>query len=349
MKKYIYFLIAAFVMLGLLCFVLVYNNNVGRDFDIDSSQAEYEEDQILIVNRYVNYAEGYEDEGIFIDAKGRVYSYYFSQFIYPSELGSEGDFLEALKVVQKHSEPVLTLDEKLVAEMIRLCLDVNPAETYEKKGRAFDYGSRILYVGNEAAGNADKMISCREWGDFEGALDSASAKKFMKYFDDTLLPVITVYCEQMTEEEYTKTKAYYYAENALYFQNIHSGYFEEEGRYVVTNEEELAALESLLGSDFGIREWDSNHAVDCVYFVEHVNVSCGGYDLKRAGILCQGGAFEFVPSEASKVPEPGEMCTEALDGFVFVGAVPAEVAGLFVNREDGCYVDSLGNEWKRPK
>lgn len=118
--------------------------------------------------------------------------------------------------------------------------------------------------------------------------------------------------------------------------------------YVVTNEDELAALNRLLENDFGISEWQNKNAVDCIFFVETVNVNSGGYDLKRKGVLCQGGKFEFILSEDSKVPEAGAMVTEAFDGFAFVGAFPREVAELFVKQESGCYYDFDGNEWKHP-
>ena len=61
---------------------------------------------------------------------------------------------------------------------------------------------------------------------------------------------------------------------------------EDAGRYVVTNEEERTALEGILGSDFGIAEWQNGKAIDCIFFIEVVNVSSSGYDIKREGILC---------------------------------------------------------------
>ena len=83
-------------------------------------------------------------------------------------------------------------------------------------------------------------------------------------------------------------------------------------------------------------------------FIEVVNVSSSGYDIKREGILCQSGEFEFVPSKDSKGPSDGEMVSEVLDGFVFVAAFPKEVAGLFVEPVNGRYFDFRGNEWIRP-
>lgn len=318
-----------------------------RLIEKEDSHVEYEENQILIINRKVNYAEGYEDEGLFIDAKGRVYFYCFSQWLYPYPLGTNKEFMQKLKEIQEYSEPILTLEESVISKAMNLCSDIDATETYEKELAAFDYGSRVLYVCN-----GDDMISCREEGDFDGALNSSAAQKFMKYFDNELLPIIESFCAQMTEDDYTSAKAYYYNENALYFQNIHCGYMENEGKYVVTNEEELVVLEKILGSDLGIGEWKSARGElgnDFIFFVENVNVSSGGYDLRCAGIMCQGGEFTLVPSKDSKVPGPEEIVTEALDGFAFVATVPAEVADLFVDRETGCYFDSDGGEWKRPK
>lgn len=341
-KKVCFIMVGCIIILGIMIGGLVFGY-----INDERSQDTYEENQILIISGMENYAEGYQAEGLFIDVNGRVWLYCFTQLIYPSPLGTDEEFMQKLKDIQAYSEPVLTLEENMMAKAMKLCSDINETENYEKELVAFDGGSEILY-----AYNGDSLIPCREGGTFEGALDSSAAQKFMKFFDDALLPSIASFCGQMSHEEYAESKTYYYNENALYFQNIHCGFMENEGKYVVTNEEELIALEGLLGTDLGIGEWKSARGIfgnDFIFFVENVNVSSGGYDLRRTGIMCQGGAFTFVPSKDSKVPEPGDVVTEALDGFVFVATVPAEVADLFVDRESGCYYDFDGSEWKRPR
>ncbi len=346
MRKKLMFSIGAILIMGILILVLVGRDDVENEINVDTSHVEYDENQILIINRTVNGAEGYQDEGIFIDVKGRVYFYCFSQLIYQETPDTDAEFMEKLKDIQNYAEPIMTLEDSVISEAINLCFNIDATETYETEFSANDAGSKILYVCR-----GENKIPCRESGNFEGALASASAKKFMKYFDNTLLSEITAFCEQMTEEEYAGGKVYYYTENALYFENIHCGFLENvetTGMYVVTNEEELTALESVLGSDLGIDEWQNGKAVDCIFFIEVVNVSFGGYDLKREGILCQGGEFEFVPSEDSEVPKDGETVSEAFDGFVFVAAFPKEVAELFVEPVSGCYFDFEGNEWIRP-
>ncbi|MGN0131077.1 MAG: hypothetical protein ACI4AA_01405 [Lachnospiraceae bacterium] len=347
MRKKLMFSLGAILIMGVMILVLMSRDDVENKINVDTSHVEYDENQILIINRTVNYAAGYQDEGIFIDVKGRVYFYCFSQLIYQENPDTEVDFIEKLKDIQEYTKPVMTIEDRVMSEAINLCFNIDATETYETELTAYDAGSRILYVCN-----GNNMTSCRQSGDFEGALDSVSAKKFMEYFDNVLLPEITSFCEQMTEEEYAGAKAYYYTENALYFENIHCGFLENienTGKYVVTNKEELTALESILGSDFGIGEWQNEKAVDCIFFIEAINVSSGGYDLKRDGILCQDGEFEMILSEDSKVPQDGEMVSEAFDGFVFVAAFPKDVAELFAVSESGCYFDFRGNEWIRPK
>lgn len=268
---------AAFIMC-ILIFALMRGDDVEKRDNVDTSNIAYDENQILIINRTVNFAEGYQDEGIFIDVKGRVYFYCFSQLIYQEAPDTDTKFLEKLRDIQKYAKPVMTLEDSVISETINLCLDIDTDETYETELTAYDAGSRTLYVCN-----GNNMIACRENGDFEGSLDSISAKKFMEHFDNTLFPEIKSFCEQMTEEEYASAKAFYYTENALYFENVHCGFLENidnAEKYVVTNEGELSALERLLGSDFGIGNWQTGKAVDCIFFVEAVNVSSGGYDLK---------------------------------------------------------------------
>ena len=344
-------------ILGILIFVLMSRDEVDNSRYVDNSEVEnsrysdcsdvtYEEDQIIIISRDVNYAEGYQDEGIFIDVKGRVYFYCFSQLIYQEIPDTDEDFLMKLKDIQQYAEPIMTIDDSVMSEAIDLCFQIDAAETYEKELTAFDAGSRILYVCNDA-----DMIPCRQSGDYEGALDSVSARKFIEYFDNALLQEISSYCGQMTEEEYAAGKVYYYTENALYFVNEHCGFLsniDNTGMYVVSNEEERAALESILGSDFGIAEWQNQKALDCIFFVEAVNVNTGGYNLRRKGILCQGGKFVFIPSEDSKVPNDGEMVSEAFDGFVFVAAFPKVVADMIGTTGSECFTDFSGNEWIHP-
>lgn len=349
MRKKFLFSIRAVLIIGILVLVLMSHDDVENAINADTSHIEYDENQILIINRTVNGAAGHQDEGIFIDVKGRVYSYSFSQTIHQETSDTDAEFIEKLKDIQTYAEPVMTVEDSVISQAINLCFNIDSAETYETELTAYDAGSRILYVYN-----GNNMISCRKSGDYEGALTSVSAKKFFEYFDETLLPEISSYCEQMTEEEYVGRRVYYYTENALYLQNIHCGFqenVEDAGRYVVTNEEERTALEGILGSDFGIAEWQNGKAIDCIFFIEVVNVSSSGYsgyDIKREGILCQSGEFEFVPSKDSKVPSDGEMVSEVLDGFVFVAAFPKEVAELFVEPVNGRYFDFRGNEWIRP-
>lgn len=220
MRKKIIFSIGAMLVVSILIFALVRGNDSEKDINEDASHVEYDENQILIINRTVNFAEGYQDEGIFIDVKGRVYFYCFSQLIYNlNELGTDVQFLEKLKDIQKYADPVMTIEESVISEAVNLCFEIDTTEAYETKLAAYDAGSRKLYICN-----GNNMISCRESGDYVGALDSASAIKFMEYFDNTLLPAITSFCEHMTEEEYAGVKAYYYTEDALYFENIHCGF-----------------------------------------------------------------------------------------------------------------------------
>lgn len=338
-------LMLGILVLGILFFVHMHGDKPESKTTADISQREYDENQIVIINRTENYAYGCQDNGIFIDGKGRVYCFDFSQLIYPEIMGTDAEFMKKLKDIQKYAEPLMTIEESVISEAINLSFDIAVTETYETECAAFDAGSKKLYVCK-----GDTLVACRENGDYNGKLKSAQARKFMAYFDDVVMTEITAFCEQLPVEKYTAGKVYYYTENALYFKNIHSGYVENvehTGRYVVTNEEELTALEQLLGSNFGIRKWQNEKAVDCIFFIKVVNVSSGGYDLKNNGICCQDGAFEMIPSEDSKEPKERDVVTEALDGFVFVAAFPKDVAELYVETENGRYFDFYGNEWER--
>lgn len=350
MRKRICFLVGIFFIIGLTVLGLVYRDNKEDELTVNdtyvekesSKHVEYEEDQILIIKRYENYAEGYDDEGFFIDVKGRVYLYDSSQIVMPHYQNYDAELMQRFKYIQEYAEPVLTLEESMMTEAMNLCSRIDSDETYETEFVAFDAGRVVL-----CAYNGKDMVDCREGGCDVGTLKSSAAKKFMKYFDDTLLPLITSACQKMSEEEYANAVTYYYNANATYLKKYHCAFSEHAGKYVVTNEEELAALKKLFGSEFGrIDRWTGGHFGGEIFFIDYRNVSSEGDDIQKVGIMCRGGAFDFIPKEDNIVPKQEKTASETLKGLAYVAAVPSY---LFVRQEKESYFDFDGNEWIRPQ
>ena len=352
MRKRICFLVGIFFIIGLIVLGLVYRDNKEDELTVNdtyvgkesSKHVEYEEDQILIIKRYENYANGYDDDGFFIDVKGRVYLYDSSHILMPHYQNYDAELMQRLKYIQEYAEPVLTLEESMMTEAMNLCSRIDSDETYETEFEAFDAGRVVL-----CAYNGKDMVDCREGGCDVGALKSSAAKKFMKYFDDTLLPLITSACQKMSEEEYANAVTYYYNANATYLKKYYCAFSEHAGKYVVTNKEELAALKKLFGSEFGrIDRWAEVHSggYGYIFFVDYRNVSFEGDDIQKVGIMCRGGAFDFIPKEDSGVSQQEEVVSDASNGIAYVAVVPAY---LFMRQEKEGYFDFEGNEWIRPQ
>lgn len=192
------------VLSGLLCvmilFLLIKGWRSSEEGNEISRQTVSDEAEILIISQYINFAEGYQDEGMFIDSNGGVYFYSFSQPTYNLNDFAEEDYMAKLKVIQKYTEPACVLNEKTISRAKKLCSKIDKSESYETECTgSCDIGSYILYVQKEG-----ELISCRESGDWEGTLKSASAKKLMNFYDESILPQVDVHFELMSEEDLEK-------------------------------------------------------------------------------------------------------------------------------------------------
>ena len=322
---------------------------------------ELPENEIILINRYVNYAWGYDNSGIFIDSSGGVYSFDFSQEICSYNRDeTEGDYLEKLQTISKYADPFVTLDEDTLCELYSYISGINKAAEFSEEFTACDAGEHQLKVYDTTA---QKWVLCREEGDYTGELKDASAQKLLSFYDETVQPIIqsgvkkgeiinpetgrreVEYCEK-----YIENKTYYYTDKDVHIENIHCGYTKYTGKYVITNAEQLARFTEQTGIDFSDDDWSGSFPSDYfVYFVEIVDVSNLGYDFKMSGIMCKGGEFWFISSPDSKTPEPGMLYADAMDGFCFVAEFPKWTAMQFKDEENGCYNSIWGHDkWIEP-
>ncbi len=297
---------------------------------------EYAEDEIIVISRTVNFSEGYQDEGIFTDAQGRVFEFSFTMA--NESMGTGPQFMKALKAIQKNCTPMYTYDEEVIEKVKEYSAGIDFAEEFETKNVSCDAGERTLSVFDGSG-----MTVCRVQGDYEGGMKSRAAQKFLAYYDDTMLPELANACEAMTQEEYLGLKTYFYSGATENMQSLPTGYCGTEGMFVITSQEDVRAYEELLrkeifdweGEEFHLEDYVIFEPDNYVYFVQQIN-TYGGRGKDIAGFAVQNGSFRFLSIPAEPVSED-EPVPEIVEGSALIAAVPREVAGWFTEPETGTF------------
>ena len=137
----------------------------------DSDQPE-----IIMMYRYQNWAEGYQDSGAFVDADGRAYEFDFANGeSYDFEPLQGDDLIAAFREIQKKSEPGLVVDKKIIDEIIELIPQVNKNAPMTKESVACDAGQHTIYIFRDG-----EQIELASYGDYERELQDDAAKKIVK-------------------------------------------------------------------------------------------------------------------------------------------------------------------------
>ena len=139
--------------------------------DPDSDQPE-----IIMMYRYQNWAEGYQDSGAFVDADGRAYEFDFANGeSYDFEPLQGDDLIAAFREIQKNSEPRIVVDKKIIDEIIELIPQVNKNAPMTKESAACDAGQHTIYIFRDG-----EQIELASYGDYERELQDDAAKKIVK-------------------------------------------------------------------------------------------------------------------------------------------------------------------------
>lgn len=133
---------------------------------------------IVFVNRYTNYAWGKVDNGSYIDSKGDLYDFDFSD----RSFQNDKEFYEALREVYENSDPVswgIADSGKMWDVLEKEIPKIDRNAEVTKRSKSYDMGQETLY----AVSLDGEMIMLRSAGDWEKHLDDAAAKRICGIYD----------------------------------------------------------------------------------------------------------------------------------------------------------------------
>ena len=94
MKRIVAVMLAIFCLLSMLTYASDQTDNA------EWSNIKVPKDEIILIERYINHAWGYANEGVFIDSNGGVYSFDFSE-IHGANGETDEQFLDKLQMIRK--------------------------------------------------------------------------------------------------------------------------------------------------------------------------------------------------------------------------------------------------------
>ncbi|MCR5249303.1 MAG: hypothetical protein K6E50_01710 [Lachnospiraceae bacterium] len=272
-------------------------------------QADLPENEILMISYSTNGAWYVEDQGYFVDTDGDVYGFDSSRESYNYHDGEYMDLHSRLLLIREYTEPSGHVDPEIVMQMYSLGEQIDPDKGFEGENVACDAGQTTLYYYDA---DTSESVQCCSYGDMEEHPLDKSAQKLEKLFYD-----------EMRSAKIERVK--FYDGYMIPMLNLHCGYMDGmEGGYYLQDQKELRefAAQTGLKLDDIFSDMTDYEKEEYSYFVQIVNVSSGGYDLKSCGIMCDRGVFRFVPSPDSRSPEEGATVTQAMDGFCYVAGYP---------------------------
>lgn len=147
--------------------------------EVKNNPVELPADEIILIQNYVNWADGYQNSGWFIDGTGNVYSFDFGTGDYSvKQHESDEEFMDRLETVREQSEPFASTDIDVLRKIYEEGLEINDSASYDEKSMAFDAGQTAYIFRNP---ESKKLITCFEMGDCERQLRDAHARKIKKY------------------------------------------------------------------------------------------------------------------------------------------------------------------------
>lgn len=276
---------------------------------------DYSEDDIILVRDYSNYAWGFVRYGYFVDGKGNIYNYNFTDGYYADVILNNEDtysMTEELQIIQKYAEPTGSCDVSLVNKIYNEGLQIDPTAKPETGMTACDAGQSNLYFHNP---KTDEFIVINGAGDSELIPTDKHAQ------------VISNLEGQVGASERSNEPIMLFTPDYYYYANSHSGYMDGlDGNYVLLSQGEVKAFEELTGFDvnalFPDISTDEEYSYGrYIYFVNIENVPSTGYNIVYDAMLKQGDKYVFIQGKDYKTPDPEELVGEAMDGFINVYAV----------------------------
>lgn len=179
MRKIITVLIAAAMLTG--CGAVDNEKKDDSSSTSDESHIEYPEDTIVFLERYQNWAEGYQDNGQFIDINGNIYEFDLAQETDDpwAEPISNENLIERMRQIMSDEEPIGQADPDEVYKCRLLAKDIDPEREYEQESYACDAGQDTLYILNDD----NEIIKLYSWGDYIEECNDRTAKKIVKKYN----------------------------------------------------------------------------------------------------------------------------------------------------------------------
>ena len=282
----------------------------GADPGGDIFEADIPENEILLVFRATNGAEGYGDNGRFIDTNGDAYGFDFSQYGgYWGYSNSGMEFYDKLMLIRENTEPKVNVGDDVVRYIYKLGEQIDPNADFKEESMACDMGQHTLYYYDADTG---EMIKCGAYGDVDETPKDLYAKQLWDYYEDKIREA---YVPQVN----------LYTDGDVRMESIHCGYVDGmDGKYVFPNAEDLRAFAARSGiaCDGILDDMDEYEMQAFNYLLEIRNVNSTGYDLKADAVMNYNNQTRFLLSPDSVTPDPGDVVGMAMDGFCFVSAYP---------------------------
>jgi len=281
----------------------------GLDPGSDISEVNLPENEILLVFRYTNGAEGYADNGHFIDTNGDAYGFYFSQYGYSAYRNNGMELYDKLMLIRENTEPKVNIGSDAVQYIYKLGEQIDPNAGFEKESMACDMGQYTLYYYDADTG---EMVECGAYGDVDETPEDFYAGQLWDYFRYKI-------------EQASVPQTHLYTDGDVPMESVHCGYMDGmDGKYIFPNAEDLRAFAARSGiaCDSFLDNMDEYEMQSYTYLLEIRNVTSTGYDLKADAIMNHNGRTDFLLSADSVIPEPGAVAGSAMDGFCFVAAYP---------------------------
>lgn len=156
--------------------------------DAEQEDVELPPDEILLISQYTNYAWGYQNNGVFLDSKGDLYSFDLAENSYNLLINAtDAEFIKVLHTIRAKEKPFATISDSLLKELYWYISKININSTYTERHAAYDAGSDTLQIYDISS---QKLILIHKTGDFEGALEDSYAQDLYSLYKKKVLPSI---------------------------------------------------------------------------------------------------------------------------------------------------------------
>lgn len=135
---------------------------------------EIPDEGIIIIKEYVNWAWGYQHHGSFIDIKGNVYEFDFSDSAYRNDITTEQEFLEELESIYQSSQPIASVDASLIEKCYLKIAEIDLNAEIKSESAACDMGQNSLYVLSN-----HQMVLLNSIGDLNKERDDKAAREIV--------------------------------------------------------------------------------------------------------------------------------------------------------------------------